>query len=98
MAKSAANAAPKPALKIEEVAPGNLKGAMQAASAPSVGAADSPDEEHITSVAASHRAPLGLATGTVVLLALAAYALASPTSTTSSTSTDLRLQRARGAP
>jgi hypothetical protein len=72
---------------------------MQAASAPSVGAADSPDEEHITSVAASHHrplGPLGLATGSVVLLALAAYALAAPTA--SSSSSDLRLQRVRGAP
>lgn len=90
-------APPPPGAAPAPVAPPSALGsAMQAASAPSVGAADSPDEEHITSVAASHRAPLGLATGTVVLLALAAYALAAPT--TSSSSSDLRLQRARGAP
>lgn len=57
--------------------PSALGPAMQAAAAPSVGIADVPDQEHITSLAASSREPTPvLLYGAAVALSLAAYAIA----------------------
>ena len=57
--------------------PSALGSAMQAAAAPTVGIADVPDQEHITSLAASHREPTPvLLYGAAVALSLAAYAIA----------------------
>jgi hypothetical protein len=73
---------PAPATPPAPVAPpGALGTAMQAASAPSVGAADAPEEEHITSVAASARPGLVISLGAVVAMALLAYAVAVPSPT-----------------
>jgi hypothetical protein len=81
---------PPPAPAPVPVAPPSaFGGAVQAAGAPSVGAADSPDEEHITSVAASARTTLTLSVGAVVAMALVSYALAVPPSVP-------RLSRVRG--
>ena len=57
--------------------PSALGPAMQAAAAPTVGIADVPDQEHITSLAASRREPTPvLLYGAAVALSLAAYAVA----------------------
>ena len=57
--------------------PSALGPAVQAAAAPTVGIADVPDQEHITSLAASRREPTPvLLYGAAVALSLAAYAVA----------------------
>ena len=79
--QAAAPAAPIPAPATPAVPvapPSALGGAAQAASAPSVGAADAPEEEHLTSVAASTSTTLAVSVGAVVAMALVAYLLAVP--------------------
>ena len=91
-AAPAAPPPPAPATPAVPVAPPSaLSGAAQAASAPSVGAADAPEEEHLTSIAASHRSTLAVSVGAVVAMAMVAYVLAAPPST-------VRLHRVRGTP
>jgi hypothetical protein len=58
--------------------PSALGSALQSAAAPSAGAADSPDEEHTTSVAASYRPGAAWSIGAVVAMALASFALVGP--------------------
>lgn len=72
--------------------PSAFGGAVQAAGAPSVGAADSPDEEHTTSVAASARTTMAMSLGAVVAMAMVTYAVAVPPS-----SSEPRLGRVRGS-
>jgi hypothetical protein len=52
-----------------------MGGAMQSAAAPSVGIADVPDEEHVTSLAASAGPTLVLLVGAALAMAMIAYAL-----------------------
>lgn len=84
---------PPPAPSPVPVAPpGALGPAMQASAAPSAAGADAPDEEHVTSVAASSTPTVALLLGAVVATCMAAYAVGSSTSSTD----DLHLQTSRG--
>ncbi|HUP85464.1 MAG TPA: hypothetical protein VM143_07335 [Acidimicrobiales bacterium] len=67
-----------PAAPVPIAPPSALGGAVQSAGAPSAAAADSPDEEHTTSVAASSRSTLAVSLGAVVAMAFVAYSLAVP--------------------
>ena len=72
-------APPSPPAPAPVAPPSALGAAAQSAAAPVAGMADSPDEEHITSVAASSMTPYAYSVGVTLVLALAAYAWAGPT-------------------
>jgi hypothetical protein len=75
---AAAPPAPPPASPpVPIVPPGALGTAISTSGAPSAAAADAPDEEHITSVAASAHTTVGLLFGAAVAAAMVAYAMAS---------------------
>ena len=83
-------APPAPPAPAPVAPPSALGAAAQTAAAPAAGVADSPDEEHITSVAASSPQTFALSFGAVVVMAMVSYVfVAAPGDA-------LRTQRVRG--
>lgn len=68
---------PSPPGAVPVAPPGAVGGAIQASGAPSAAAADAPDEEHVTSVAASVSPTLVLLFGAVLAGSMTAYAVSS---------------------